>query len=156
MSDVLAHRPQRLSPAAPRLEGSLCGVRLPRRIPTFDCRIPEPVFPYLPSVGGRTLWSGERAAYALGLWHDHHYAMPVSVQCYTDLRKLLRAADVRDMRGLVARQLVQWRRNKRQYDRQTAAGWRPDGGGITYRPVCLEISNYGYSVLADKREAVTL
>lgn len=140
-------------PIPPPIVGDFCGVRFSRRFPIYDCRWPadqaQPRAPW-----GDTLWSGERAAYALGLLHgpgsagDDHTS-PLGIQFYFDARDPQNAGALRDvLRKLRShcRVLVLEYRHARRHPAP-----KGQGGHICYRPVAMDLGNYGAGIICDRR-----
>jgi hypothetical protein len=129
--------------------GKYFGVKLPRSVPFFDCRWPNDK--ELPTVDGITLWSSERASLALGL--RRHTTYPCSIQFYFDSRHPEMphetARVIRSSRVQLARQ---WKAYRRGLRNPAKPG---EGGSIAYKPAFVALCNYGISVGADERSAVT-
>lgn len=135
--------------------GEFAGVKLPKRVPFFDCRSPQGNEGTVRSPYGDIMWADERAAYALGLRpsrQENYATTPISTRIPADMRTCTPAvlADaIRSLRKTLADQLKGYHRAKRRPA-------RPGKGGVVfYRPVAVTLGNFGTAVLADTRTAVT-
>lgn len=139
-----------------RRGGTFCGVRLPRSVLFFDCRWdssrPEPRNPHTRLI----MWGTERAEFALGertAGSSTRFAHPAGILTHHDATEPRHAHqtadDVRRLRGMLARELCDYRKA-----RLNPAG--PDeGGGVVFRPVAVALTNFGSTILADPRESLT-
>lgn len=148
--------PAGVLPAKPAPVGARTyfGVRLPRLVPFYDTRIGDdqanPKADY-----GETLWSSERARYALGLrlsYTEQYDTTPVGCQFYFDSRRPEVAHET-------ARVLVQMRKALAEvwwaYRKARRNRARPGAGGsCRVRPVGCALSNYGWDVIGDERTTV--
>lgn len=116
----------------------------------FDCRSPEDGVFSVKAPWGETLIGAEQAAYSMGLrtsWMGND-TTPAGLSGCQDLRQSQSQFE------RVARDLVQ--QAKRLMKDYEAAKRNPApegaGGSVYYRPVAIAISNFGGSVLADRRD----
>ena len=126
--------------------GEWAGVVLPSWIRFFDCRCEDKDAGTKTPWGGY-LWGSERAAVDLGLrgkgyWED---TTPLSCSTYIDARK---AGDKE-----VARQLTQAIQDAQKFlkEWEEATHTEGQGGSCLYCPVGITISNYGWSIISDRR-----
>lgn len=125
---------------ANEIKGPWFGVEIPAYLRCFDCRGTELVGPYL---------SSERAEADLGLYvGDERYGTtPVSCHTYLDARTAsdeLLAKQVQDM-------VRESERLNQEYESCVETKDTGKGGSCFYRPLALCMSNYGWSVLCDRR-----
>lgn len=141
---------------APRRGGTFFGVRLPRSVPFFDCRWdgarPEPRNPDT----GLVMWGTERAELALGdrrAGSSTGFAHPAGILTHYDATEPRHAQhtaeDVRRLRAMLARQWSEYRGARRNPARPG------DGGGVVFLPVAIAMTNFGSTILADRRVSVT-
>jgi hypothetical protein len=109
-----------------------------------DCRSKK-AGPYSKSHTGMTLMSSERAMYIFGHGDKDKFTTTVSCSGIGDTRTNM-ATLLSAVRGAIK---VFNEHNKR-YNADSRKPNSLSGGGITYKPVMVEISNYGYSVIADR------
>ncbi len=141
---------------APMRGGTFFGVRLPRSVPFFDCRWdadrPNPRNPH----SGLIMWGTERAEFALGeprAGSSFRFAHPAGILTHFDATEPRHAArtaeDVRRLRGMLAKEWAEYRRA-----RSNLAG-PEEGGGVVFKPVAVALTNFGSSILADRRAFLT-
>ncbi|HEX8213081.1 MAG TPA: hypothetical protein VF584_23095 [Longimicrobium sp.] len=139
-----------------RRGGTFCGVRLPRSVPFFDCRWdsarPEPRNPDT----GVIMWGTERAEFALGertAGSSTRFAHPAGTLTHHDATEPRHAhqtaEDVRRLRGMLARELWEYRKARLN---PPGPG---EGGGVVFRPVAVALTNFGSTILADPRGSLT-
>jgi hypothetical protein len=102
------------------------------------------------------MWGTERAEFALGertAGSSTRFAHPAGIQTHydaTEPRHAQRTAeDVRRLRGMLARELWEYRKARLN---QAGPG---EGGGVVFRPVAIALTNFGSTILADRRESLT-
>lgn len=136
--------------------GRFCSVRLPRSVPFFDCRIVDEDIRNVRTPWGTVLWSAERAAAALGMVTETckygHQRRLMGVQFYFDAREIEKnrgevARIVQDLRNDLAKVWREYRWCKRHPSRN-------GGGPAAFRPVFVELANFGAGVYGDDREMV--
>lgn len=127
------------------------GVELPDWIRFFDCRTCESLNCrqeesqlYQKTPEGNTLWSSERAAYDLGIYP--HVASMLSCDPGYDLRKSEKEV-IRALKGAIEK-VVEF---KKEYKEAFEKGMSDDGGSVIYDPMAICISNFGWSIIADRR-----
>lgn len=121
------------------VKGEWFGVVLPPWLRAFDCRGEALAGPYMAS---------EKAEADLGLRtvNDRHGVTPMSCQTYIDAR----TATEEELRRQVTDMIKEATRIKKEYDAAPTedAGL---GGSCLYLPIAICMSNYGWSVLCDRR-----
>ena len=127
------------------------GVKIPEWLRVFDCRGEE-----LPKVPwGQTLFASEKASVDLGLLSetDSFSACPLSCSTYTDSRIAAEAELTRQVTDMVNRAEM----FKEQYleAKETPGNDKGFGGSAYYLPVAVALSNFGWSVISDRRLSVT-
>lgn len=142
---------------AKEIKGEWHGVKIPSWIRLFDCRTEEdaktPKAPW-----GEYLYGSERAAADLGLRgvlesgeRFHYDTVPTSCQTYIDSRtckpeELVRQfSDAVKRAGELRKEYLQTKKNQKE---------KPDGGSCLYLPVAIAISNFGWSIISDRRTEV--
>jgi len=130
----------------------IAGVAIPEYILFFDCRMPDET-PIPKAHYGESLWSGERAAYSLGLrlsWRERYDTNPRGIQFYFDSREPAMAGET----ARVVNDLIeQYRQVESRYCRAKRSPAGPgEGGGVLYKPVACYLANFGGGVIADSRE----
>lgn len=132
---------------------TLGGVKLPRTVRVFDCRVPEDMLFSYKTEWGTTPLGGERAQIVLGLrglglWEA---TTPISMSGYPDLRD---ASE--ETLAEIAHKMVSVTREYRRYYRDAlkhpADG---QGGSVHYMPIALDLCNYGWGMICDRRLGVT-
>lgn len=81
------------------------GVKLPSKFRVFDCRMDDALLDVSKTAKGRTLWSSERAEYAMGIRDDDNHAdtsHPIGCQAYEDFRTCKPERLVKAIEGMVA------------------------------------------------------
>lgn len=133
------------------------GVELPEWLRAFDCRAENkdiaPEAPWTNMYGKVILWGSERAEVDLGLRsrEESHGTTPISCQTYLDARKASESelrSQVLDMVSSAWRLRREWLSAK---EHQAAPG---EGGGCCYQPVAICMSNFGWSIICDRRTQV--
>lgn len=123
------------------LTGSRCwyGVGVPAWLRAFDCRGEPLAGPYMGS---------EKAEVALGLrvGDERHGTTPLSCQTYIDAR----TAGVEELRRQVTDMVREAERFKAEYDQAPTVD-QGHGGSCLHLPVALCMSNFGWSILCDRR-----
>ena len=142
----------------PTAQHSLLGIDFPEWLPVFDCRWPDEDLPKDPS-GHVTMWSSERAEYALGLrsYEKGIYdaSCPVSIQSYVDSRNERWKEDAkRWLRDLIARA-----KELREKHESIGQDWQSKnnghGGSVCDLPLAIALSNFGASLIADRKQSRT-
>jgi hypothetical protein len=140
--------------------GTFVGVRLPRSVPFFDCRDFEDcnIRADYGADYNPILYGSERAAFALGLrvparsYYDQFDTLSRGIQFYFDSRHENMASETARIVKSLRKALAELWRAYRKAKRNPA---KPDSGGsVYYRPVAIELCNYGASVMADNRDFV--
>lgn len=127
------------------------GVKVPKWLRVFDCRGAElPKTPW-----GYTLFASEKAEVDLGLRSetDSFGATPISCSTYIDSRLAAEAELIRQVTDMVQRA----RQLRLQYlaAKKNPGEDKGHGGSAYYLPVAVTLSNFGWSVLCDRRVSVT-
>jgi hypothetical protein len=128
------------------LKNTFGGVRLPKTVRVYDTRQANnaPVVKRITNNGiALGLWGSERAAFTEGI----DSTSPQSCTTYTDARTCQQSELARQMKSIrqsIAKMLVEYRRAKRNLAKSG------DGGSCVYKPVFVAISNYGWSIHADR------
>ncbi len=127
------------------------GVKLPKGLSLFDCRRGDDVLFAKTTTerGERILWGAEGVCHVMGV---AEHTTPVAMQVYYDLRK----ASEEELAN-VARELVKmYKECKKSYDkaRPRSEGDTGNGGAVYFRPIAVDIGNYGYGVIADRNDSV--
>lgn len=137
--------------------GQFCGVRLPRSVPFFDCRLPEENIPDVRTPWGTILWGAERAAAAMEMISENckfsHERNMRSVQFYFDARKSdeNRREIARIVQGLRMDLAKVWKEYRWCKRHPAAPG---AGGSAAFKPVFVALNNFGAGVWGDDREMV--
>jgi hypothetical protein len=132
----------------------IAGVTIPDDILFFDCRNPDET--HIPRAHyGERLWSGELAAYSLGLrisWRHQYDVCPQSIRFYFDSRK---PEEVGETARIVNDLINQYRQVEKRYNqaKRNQAG-RGEGGGVYHKPIACYLANFGGGVIADNRDHV--
>ena len=136
--------------------GEWYGVAIPAWLRAFDCRQDETTTN--PDWHGRMLWSSERAAVDCGLieWDDagtvDYSTTPESTRTYVDAR----TAPDEELASQVRNLVDSAQRMRAHYAEASERRARPgEGGSVVYTPLAICISNFGYSVLCDRRTGIT-
>jgi hypothetical protein len=134
---------------AKEIVGQWFGVAIPSWLRAFDCRgSGKDLMPRAP--WGETLFGGEKASVDLGLrdgtWDGRHDTIPTSCSTYLDAR----TASESELARQVADMVKEATRLKTEYDTAKEAA-KGVGGSCLYLPIAIEMSNYGWSVISDKR-----
>lgn len=136
---------------AKEVKGEWFGVKIPEWLRAFDCRsLDEEGIPRTP--WGTTLYSSERAAYDLGLrgqgrWDD---TTLVSCQTYIDSR----TAPEEELRSQITRMVRDAEKYRREYEEGQKYPSNGQGGTCLYMPLAICLSNYGWSIIADRRTQI--
>jgi hypothetical protein len=131
---------------AKEIKGSWFGVTIPDYLRAFDCRGDEtPVTSW-----GHTLFGSDKAGVDLGLRKENESfsTTPISCSTYVDARTANDAElarQVKNMLGAVDALKLRYE------DAVAHPAPKGQGGGAEYLPVAIEMSNFGWSVIADKR-----
>lgn len=129
------------------------GVEIPEWLRAFDCRQDESND--LPkSSWGITLYSSEKAEVDLGLFseRENHSTIPQSCRTYIDSRSAHNEELTRQVKDMIRTAETM----KLEYDKAKASKKNsPHGGSTCYMPVAITMSNFGWSVIADKRISAT-
>jgi hypothetical protein len=137
---------------AKEVVGEWFGIKLPDGIRAFDCRS-ENVFEDPPSPWGTTLYSSEKAEVDLGLRTQTEWngTTPLSCNTYIDARK----CSDDELRKQVLDMVEQATKFQDEYieaaKHMASAG---QGGSCLYQVVGVALSNFGWSILCDKRTCI--
>lgn len=126
------------------VKGSWFGVEIPSWLRAFDCRGEALATPYKGS---------EKAEVDLGLrslkgesyWA--HGTTPLSCQTYIDAR----TADEVELRRQVTDMVKEATKFKKEYDAVGNVADKGLGGSCFYLPIAICMSNFGWSILCDRR-----
>jgi len=134
------------------IKGSWFGVTIPEWLRAFDCRSSEDdIAPRTP--WGSYLWSSERAAVDLGLRAEGVYndTTPVGCSTYIDAR----TAPEEELRRQVENMVAEATRLREEYlEGKKFPDTEGQGGSCLYMPVAVCLSNFGWSVLADRTQGI--
>ncbi len=119
-------------------------VKLPKDCRIIDCRTPDGG-EVNRDHNGKWLMASEYAVFLLG-----YPCCNPRGSGGDDLRNIAESC----MSNQIDNAIRAWKDVRRQY---CAARRNPsrDGGSVHYRPVCIAVSNYGWSILADQRDSYT-
>jgi hypothetical protein len=122
-------------------------VRTVGGFPVFDCRVLDDA-PRVKAPWGETLYGVELAAYSLGIsegWAGNA-CYPISVSGYRDTR----GDDEKFM--AIARDLAKHAKRLRSaYEKSVGSVNNGRGGSVNHAPVAVAVTNFGGSVIADRR-----
>jgi hypothetical protein len=143
---------------ATEIKGEWFGVSIPPWLRAFDCR-QELDLPWARAPWGAALLSGEKAEVDLGLHgvdqvgHFSHATTPRS--CLTHLNAL--TADSLELTRQVTDMVSEAARMHDEYHKIKRSRKRPGlhGGEAVYLPIAVEMSNFGWSIICDRRISVT-
>ncbi len=140
--------PAPIDPNVPRLYakeivGTWCGVEIPPWLRAFDCRTDDP--PTAP--WGEILFSAETAEVDLGL-KTGRGSGDATMMLSTSGRSYI---DVTDLAETVHKMITEAKRFLREYEHALCHPPKDEGGSGHYKPVAIEISNHGWSVIGDRR-----
>ncbi len=131
------------------------GVARPEWLRFFDCRSDETA-PFPKAIWGETLYGGETAHVDLGLkrgYGDNDATTLISCNTYIDSRSCNTSELTRQITNMV-REAVRFRQ---EYQEHQGDVTKPDqGGSCLYLPVAAELSNFGWSVIADRRSRIVV
>jgi hypothetical protein len=140
--------------------GEWYGVALPEWLRFFDCRNSDswsaPKAPW-----GESIYGGERAQIDLGLkrgyYEDNNATTLVSCSTYIDSR----TACMGELTRQVTNMIEAAERFRRDYERYKSKITKPEdcyanGGSCFYLPVAAEMSNFGWSIIADDRSRIVV
>jgi len=143
-------------PYATEVVGMWYGVEIPGWLRAFDCRAALGEECNAVGPDGTTLYGSERAAWDCGLRvidgscrSERFDTSPTSCQTYIDAR----TAPVEELRKQVSDMVREATKLRDEYLRM-ASKPATDGGGCYYMPVLIEMSNFGWSVVSDRRTCV--
>lgn len=132
------------------------GVTLPKWLRLFDCRSSDswdaPKAPW-----GENIYGGDRAQMDLGLkrgyYEDNDATTLTSCSTYIDSR----TACMGELARQVSDMIEAAERFRRDYEKSQSKIAKPgEGGSCLYLPVAAEMSNFGWSIIADKRSCIVV
>lgn len=140
--------------------GEWYGVALPEWLRFFDCRTCDgdsiPRAPW-----GESIYAGDRAKLDLGLkrgyYEEDDSTTLVSCSTYIDSRR----ACMGELGRQVSDMIEAAEKFRRDYEKSQskiakAGDCYANGGSCFYLPVAAEISNFGWSIIADKRTCIVV
>lgn len=135
--------------------GEWYGVTLPKWLRFFDCRSSDswnaPKAPW-----GESIYSGERAQIDLGLkrgYYEDNDATTLVSSTSCDSRTACMGELARQISDMIEA-AEKFRRDYEKYKDKVA---KPgEGGSCFYLPVAAEVSNFGWSIIADKRSCIVV
>jgi hypothetical protein len=142
-------------PYSTEVKGEWYGVTIPPWLRAFDCRCEAgKEFSYI-SPWGATLMGSERAEVDVGLrgasYDDCHGTSPTSCQTYIDAR----TASEDELRKQVSDMVREATKLRDEYLHQATLPETPgQGGSCYYMPVLVALSNFGWSIVSDRRQCV--
>lgn len=120
-------------------------VKIPRACRVFDCRGEHPTL----DENGRTLYASDKAQKDLGF----ECTFPESIQGWSDMRECPEVADRAISRGIEI--FKEYRKTFLKAKRMVNKPC-PNGGSAYYKPIGICLSNYGVSLICDRRESFVI
>lgn len=140
-------------PYAIEIKNSWLGIVLPPGIRAFDCRR-DGGKEFHRTQWGTSICGSEAAAHDLSL-RDERFkeqdATLLSCQTYTDAR----TCNELELKRQITDMLQEVAYLEQTYERAKKNPAEPgNGGGCVYKPLAICMSNFGWSILADKRTCI--
>ena len=134
------------------IKGSFCGVNIPGWLRFFDCRWPDDKdFPKTPY--GASLMGYEKAAFDIGLLsqNERNAVTPISCTTYVDHR----TANHKLMQPIIINMIDSVIKLNDEFlllkEKKLKA---KNGGQAIYQPMFVALSNFGWTIVADRRNYV--